>query len=401
MNPLLFFTDPVLRAPTLGCMWMALAASQVGVVAVVRRRSLLGESLSHATYPGLLVGAVLAGLPFALVGAFCSALLGVWVIHLLTSKLRVHQDAALCFVLSTFFGVGLTLASRIQFTHTLIYRQVLSVLYGQAATMTDSSLWIYITLALLVCSVLALFFKEIRLLCFDRQFAIVQGVPVARLDALLFGLIALSIVIGLRSVGVVLMSSMLVAPPVAARQFSHRFGVVLLLSALFGVLSGYLGNYFSVALSANLSLPTGPMIVLVAALFCLLSLVFAPERGWIWRAVRQLRFQLRVREENLLKAMWHGRAVHEPKVLAKRGWAELVDGRWQLTEEGDVKAARIVRLHRLWEVYLVNCMGAHSDRVHRSAEEMEHILTPELEEELTRLLDDPKQDPHQQPIPER
>lgn len=410
MNPLLFFTDPVLRAPTLGCMWMALAASQVGVVAVVRRRSLLGESLSHATYPGVLVGAMVAvalGLSvvsLALVGALFGALLGLFVIHQLEYRLSIHQDAALCFVLSTFFGIGLTLASRIQFTHTVVYRQVLAVLYGQAATMTDRSVWIYVALALLVCGVMALFYKEIRLLCFDRLFAQVVGLPIHRLDALLFGLVALSIVIGLRSVGLILMSAMLVAPPVAARQFSNRFGGVLLLSALFGVLSGFFGNYFSVVLSSNVSLPTGPMIVLVAAFFCIGSLLLAPEKGIVWRGVRALLFRARCREENLLKALWRGRGGRGHLLLlrrlARRGWIVRGKEGWSLTEEGNRRAARIVRLHRLWEVYLVNCLGVGVDRVHRSAEEMEHILTPALERELTLLLHNPKSDPHAQPIPE-
>ena len=88
--------------------------------------------------------------------------------------------------------------------------------------------------------------------------------------------------------------------------------------------------------------------------------------------------------------------------MAKNGWMKEVNGNcYQLTADGRGRAANIVRLHRLWEVYLANYLEVGGERVHRNAEEMEHILTPELEKELIRLLNDPKQDPHQQPIPSR
>lgn len=420
MNPLLFFTDPILRGPTLGSMWMALAASQVGVIALLRRRSLVGESLSHATYPGVLIGAIVAAalgvaaIPVALLGALFTALLGIWVVHQLEHRLKVSQDAALCLVLSTFFGVGLTLASRIQFTHTLVYKQVLTLLYGQAATMTDPAVWASFALAALICAVIALFYKEVRLVCFDRSFSTVLGFPVGWIEGILFGLTALSVVVGLRSIGVVLMSAMLIAPPIAARQFSNRFGLVLLISALVALGSGFFGNYLSVVLpiwfSEKLSLPTGPMIVLVAALFCIGALLFAPGRGAFWCAGRALRFRNRCLEENTLKALWRfgeGAEVDLSQLghpialrrLTRSGWLVRKGKRCSLTEKGYQRASHIIRLHRLWELYLVNCLGVGVDRVHRSAEEMEHILTPELESELTSLLHNPERDPHAQPIP--
>ncbi len=84
-----------------------------------------------------------------------------------------------------------------------------------------------------------------------------------------------------------------------------------------------------------------------------------------------------------------------------RGWIRRrVKGSWELSSEGSVRAKRIVRLHRLWEVYLVDYLGQNKERVHAMAEHIEHILTPDLERELTLLLKNPLLDPHQQPIPE-
>jgi manganese/zinc/iron transport system permease protein len=170
----------------------------------------------------------------------------------------------------------------------------------------------------------------------------------------------------------------------------------------------------------RLALPTGPMIVIVASLICLFSLMLAPERGLLLRVVRIARFRYQCICENLLKAMWRYGSDKEISFtdiakrqsapawylrfvlmrLSSQGWiVKSSTDAYHLTSEGSQWAARIVRLHRLWEVYLVDYLGVGSERVHRSAEEMEHIITPDLEKQLTMLLKDPQRDPHHQPIP--
>ena len=434
-----FFSDSVLRGPTIGCMLMALSASLVGVVTFLRKRSLLGEALSHATYPGVILAVVLGtGLfsdtlfsPVVLLGAFLSALAGLVSIDFLEKRFRIKSDAALCLILSSFFGVGLAIASRVQKTHAQEYRQILTYLYGQAATMTDEHIYLYGALAAVVVAVFAALYKELQLVNFDADYAKSMGVPVGRIEALTFFLVVLSIVIGIRSVGVVLMSAMLIGPALAARQYTNRLSVLFGLAGLFGVLSGFFGNYLSLRLSETLSegsgparvvsFPTGPMIVLVSSLICLLSLSLAPERGLIVRAWRVWRFRSRCFQENLLKGLWRLAPSGEPvshKTLQERQgvsalflslaiWRLRRQGMvagdrsaWRLTSSGVVRAAHIVRLHRLWEVYLCDYLGFGAEKVHRHAEEMEHILTPEIERRLTELLRNPATDPHHQPIPE-
>jgi manganese/zinc/iron transport system permease protein len=435
-----YFTDAVLRAPTLGCMLMGLSAGLVGAIAVLRKEALVGEALSHAAYPGLIVGLALAGmLPFvdadesissllALMGGTITSLVGIWIIHWLERSLRVPIDAALCFVLAATFGVGITLASHLQFTNASIYRRTLVLLYGQAATMTDFHVYLYGILALVVSSSIALFYKEIQLITFDREYALSLGVPVRAIEVLLFALIAITVIIGIRTVGVVLMSAMLIAPPVAARQFSDRLGILLLISASIGMLAAFGGNYLSVEISqyfsrlypgSRLALPTGPMIALMAAFLCLTALLIAPQRGIVARGWRILRFRYSCLQENILKCIWR-QPGHSASIrvladylgashlaltltvwrLTRQGWlVPHPQQQWHLTPDGEAKAAKIVRLHRLWEVYLADYLGIGAERVHRSAEEMEHIITPQLETALTQLLADPKQDPHHQPIP--
>jgi manganese/zinc/iron transport system permease protein len=441
LSPLAYFIDPVLRAPTIGSMLMCLSAALVGVVIFLRKQSLLGEALSHAAYPGVLIGVVFAallgwndtynsGIPILIMaGAFITALLGLWMINLLVRKVGVRADSALCFVLSSFFGIGLTIASRVQFTHSGLYKQSINYLYGQAATMTDIHILIYGILSLLILLTLVIFYKEIQAITFDRDFARSMDIPVKRIDFLVFMLVVFAVVIGIRSVGVVLMSAMLIAPAAAARQYTQKLSIMLILAGLFGLTSGYLGNYLSVQGGTLLSLeypesrialPTGPMIVVVATVIAVLSLFLAPERGLITRVIRIVHFRYQCLCENILKQIWrHGPkeslAIFELanyqnvsqlyirfvcKQLVASGWLYPMENQsYKLTPDGEFRAAHIVRLHRLWEVYLADYLGIGVERVHRSAEEMEHIITPELEKELTLLLKNPKKDPHHQPIP--
>lgn len=408
-----FFTDPVLRAPTWGCTLMCLASSLMGVLIFLRKRSLLSETLSHATYPGALLGVSLFALLFPqyeewtfialLGGAFASSYCGLKAIVWLEQKGGVRTDAALCFVLAVFFGIGVVVASAMQTGLPVWHKQVQMLLFGQAATMNDLHIWIYGSLALLMALFLFLTFRPLQSSLFDRDFSISAGLPVLHLERILFWFLLLSLIVGIRSVGVVLMSGMVIAPAVAARQFSDRLQIVFLFASFFGGASGLCGNYLSVL--GNL--PTGPMIVLVGTAFALFSLLFAPKRGLLFRFWRILIFRLRCLEENILKRIWmkgtfSERASFTLRIalwrLKREGW---LNERLVLTSDGRLKAASIVRLHRLWELYLAAKLGFQAEKVHRTAEEMEHILTPEMEEKLTSLLKNPKRDPHQQPIPEK
>lgn len=289
-----FFTDPVLRAPTIGTMLMCLSAGIIGCLVFLQRRSLVGEALSHATYPGVVLSVVFAALFFPysddgaawliLLGAFLSGLLGLSVIGHLEKRLKISSDAALCFVLSIFFGVGVLIASRLQVTHALWFRQIQIYLFGQAATMVDSHIFLYGALAFGVLLAIVLLFRYLEILYFDPEFAKTLGMRTSLINGVIYALLVMAIVIGMRSVGVVLMSGMLIAPAAAARRWSKNLGSFFIISALFGMISGFLGNLFSVYIprwvgQPNLPLATGPMIVLCAATLCLLTFFLRGRRA--------------------------------------------------------------------------------------------------------------------------
>lgn len=428
-----FFLDPVLRAPTIGSILMCIASSMVGVVVLLRKRSLIGESLSHASYPGIAMGVIVGSVLFShdssalsisvLLLAFLSSLLGVAIVNFLEKKLAVRDDAALCFVLSVFFGLGVLISSRLQTTHALWYRQVQSFLYGQTATMQDVHIYIYLVLCLFTAVIMMLFIREIEILLFDRGFGKSIGLPVKAIEGIITILTVSAVVIGIRSVGVVMMAGMLIAPALAARFLTDSFKYLFLIASLIGAVSAFFGNYLSVVLpsiffSAHLSLPTGPMILLCSSFFCFMALLFSPKKGLFKRMLRAYRFRRNCQIDHFLKYLWKegGKVPADVKAichnchvrfskgfsilqrLKRKGLTLTVDGSIFLTEKGRKKAERIVRLHRLWELYLVH-LGCNKDKVHASAEEMEHVLTPEIERQLTFMLDNPRFDPHNQPIP--
>ncbi len=416
-----YFTDPILRAPTIGCILMCLATSLAGVVLLFQRRLLVSETISHAAYPGAIGGILL--LSFfgpdlerfsfiaVLLGALVSSWIGIQSIRWLERKWKIQSDAALCFVLTVFFGSGVLFASGLQQIQPMWAQQGHILLFGQAATLTDEHMLMYGFLSLACFLFIVFAFRPLQAILFNRAFAESIGIRTRLVERIFFWLLTLSIVVGIRSVGVILISGMLIAPAIAARQFSHRLKTVFCLAALFGALSGWIGS----VLSAKLSMPTGPMIVLVGAFFALFGLLAAPKRGVLFRLFRQATFRLRCMEENVLKGLWKKEMSrkelkrHYPSMLslvlfrlARHGWiGKQGADEFFLTQDGRTKASAIVRLHRLWELYLTEEMGRDPERVHTSAEEMEHVLTPEIEERLTKLLSDPQTDPHSQPIPER
>ncbi|MFY7843151.1 MAG: metal ABC transporter permease [Rhabdochlamydiaceae bacterium] len=291
-----FFTDPLFRGPILASMFMCLTASLIGVLVFLRGRSLIGESLSHASYPGVVLAATILssfkglsfnqGIFWMFTGAGLSAFLGFVLIKRL-EKLNVYTDAALCFILSVFFGFGVLLSSRLQFLNSYWYKQSQTIIFGQTATMGDWYIFVYAILSCLVISFILIFFKSIKLFYFDPCFAKSIGFKHRLFDHLNLFLLLLAICVGMKSVGVVLMSGMLIAPCIAAKQFTNKLSILFFLTALIALISAFLGNYLSLMLPvwlakdsvSKISLPTGPMILLVASSFCFIGFILNPRSG--------------------------------------------------------------------------------------------------------------------------
>jgi manganese/zinc/iron transport system permease protein len=248
-----------------------------------------------------------------------------------------------------------------------------------------------------------------------------MGMPIRTIELILTTLTVLAVVIGIQAVGVVLMAAMLITPAAAARFWTERVQVMVILAAVFGAVSGFAGAFISYTAP---SMPTGPWIVVVVSLIAFFSFFFAPGKGIIHRMLTTRRIRRTMTDENILKAIYNlgerdqhfkrprsfdellalrsfeGEELTDGlKRLKKDGFLEQKNGTYMFTQDGLKKGKRVVKLHRLWELYLTQYLRIAPDHVHDDAETIEHILTPELEAQLEKLLDYPDLDPHQSKIP--
>lgn len=283
------FTDYTFRNVTLGAMLIGAISGFLGSFAVLRRQALLGDAMSHAALPGIALAFLITGQrdPFSLlIGAAVAALVAaLWLLAVVRTT-RIKDDAALALTLAVFFGFGLVLLSYLQRQPYAAQAGLKSFLFGQAAALIERDLWAMLAIGLPALFLVLISWPQVKLISFDPDFARSLGVPVRRFEVLLTGIIVVAIVIGLQTVGVVLMSAMLIAPAVAARQWTNRLEYMVVLAAGFGALASLIGAWIS---TLGEGLTTGPLIVLVMSLFTMLSLLLAPERGLIWRHIRRQR----------------------------------------------------------------------------------------------------------------
>jgi manganese/zinc/iron transport system permease protein len=353
------FANYTFQVVALGTSILGIVSGALGCFAVLRKQSLIGDAMSHAALPGIVLAFIIfrSKTPLVLMGgAIIAGWIGTLALMGIVHNTRIKQDSALGFVLSVFFGFGLVLLTFVQRLPDARQAGLDRFLFGQAAAMLEGDVVSMGLLGGAALLLMGLFWKEFKLLSFDIEFGASLGFPMRALDILLTTLLVVAIVIGLQSVGVVLMSAMIVAPAAAARQWTDRLGVMVLISACFGALAGVSGALISSMVSR---LATGPTIVLAISLIMLVSLLFAPNRGLIWAWVRRQRNRRMLRVESVLGDLYtlsqqhqdpkHPHSVQVLKTmrpgeggirrsleeLQARGWADrdLQEG-WYLTRTG-------------------------------------------------------------------
>jgi manganese/zinc/iron transport system permease protein len=361
------FNDYTLRTVALGAALLGITAGALGGFALLRRQSLLGDAISHAALPGIALAFLLTGSKSSLVlilGAGVVGWFGSVLIAALTRRTPITYDTALGILLSVFFGFGLVLLTFIQRMPNANQAGLDSFLFGQAAALMQRDIYVILGIGTVVLLLTLLFWKEFKLISFDPDVADTLGLPVRALEHLLTALFVAAIVIGLQTVGVVLMSAMIIAPAAAARQWTDRLGVMIFLAAFFGAISG-IGGAVSSSLAPNL--PTGPIIVVVVSAIVAVSLLFAPNRGFVFRKIREWRAGRALRVDAVLVDLYtlasqHDSAdhPHSERVLnvmssmsgtARRTLGLLKtlelarpidDQRWALTRSGEERAERVI-----------------------------------------------------------
>ncbi|MGL5437907.1 MAG: metal ABC transporter permease [Lachnospiraceae bacterium] len=289
--------DYTFQTVALGSALLGIISGVLGSFAMLRRQSLLGDGVSHAALPGVVLAFLLTGsknTEILLLGALLTGLAAAVLIIAVVRHSRIKFDSALALVMSVFFGLGLMLLTYSQKVPNANQAGLNRFIYGQASTLLRRDITLMVCCGSVLLFLVVLFWKEFKLLCFDPEFAETIGFATGKLNLLLSFLIVLAIIIGLQTVGVVLMSAMLVAPAAAARQWSDRLGVMVTLAAGFGALSGVAGTLLSCAIPG---LPTGPVIVVCISVIAVFSLLVAPGRGILYRMYQTGRFRADLKAE--------------------------------------------------------------------------------------------------------
>jgi manganese/zinc/iron transport system permease protein len=412
------------RVVLAGTMLLGVSAGVVGTFMLLRKRALVGDVASHAALPGIGLAYLIMEqshpgngkwLPGLLLGAALTAALGLLVSFGLRRIRRIKEDAALGITLSLFFGAGVALFTLIQGLPTGQSAGLNEFIFGKAAALVASDVVGLAFTAVLVVAACGALHKELGLLCFDAEYAAAGGWSVGGLDLLLTALVIVVTVLGMQSVGLLLVVALLVLPPTSARFWTDRLSTMVWVSALLGGLSAATGVLLSAAIP---KLAAGAVIVLMGTLAFAISLLFGRRRGvfWQWKADRET--QQHVGLDDLLRACYEviepqrstlrddlaNFPVALPDLLAARRWtAARIRGllnlaisqgylrrdpqdQFRLTGAGRREAERAVRNHRLWELYLIHFAHLAPSQVDRSADAIEHVLQPEIVEELERLL---------------
>ncbi len=415
--------DPIFLKVVVGTTLLASSSAVVGTFSYLKGQSLVGDAIAHALLPGVVLAFMLGdgkNPAYLILGALVSGLIAHYGIAFIQNRTKLKSDTAVSLVLSTFFGFGIMLMSVVQQRGQGQQAGLERYLLGKAAAITMLDVYTFSALALVLLLGVALFYKGFQLMTFNEDFAHAIGLPVGLIRVTFTVLTVLAVTIGIQTVGVVLMAALLITPAAAARAWTKSLPQMIVLAAVFSAISAVLGTLIS---STITKMPTGPWIVIILGLIGFTSLFIAPEKGWLFKRKRALENRSKINRENIMKLMYRqeekrgkGNKLTSPQILSiramrdealrvalkdlkKRLWIiEHIDG-FTLTDLGRMEGRRVVRLHRLWELYLTERLGMAPDHIHPQAETMEHVITPEIEALLIKELGMPQRDPHKSLIP--
>lgn len=384
---------------TIGATLLGIATGISGTFLYLRKNALISDAISHATLPGLgaafllmtgvgLDGRNLIGL---LGGSAISAALGLMIVTWLTTKTRLSQDAAIGSVLSVFFAFGVVLLTVIQALPAGRQAGLETFLLGSTAGMLFNDAVLILVLGAITTSILVLFRRPIILVSFDSTYAKTLGISPQKTDYLVLAVALAVTVIGMKIAGLILIVALLIIAPVAARFWSEKSDIIILISAIFGGLSGYLGT----AISATApGLPTGPIIVLCSFVLFLVSFLLAPRRGVLAAARSFWVFQRTVHMTQGLLLIAQNQPIYEPKtkrILQRRGFIR-ADG--VATQAGRALAAKTLLNERRWSFWRnkMQQTGNLDESIVYSLVSIETKLTPDQIESIDRGLSEEQQE---------
>lgn len=400
---------------------LCVAAGVVGTFTYLRKRALIGDVISHSVLPGVAVAFMLTGIKnpiYFLLGAIASGLLSIWIVDYVQAKSKLKPDTILALTLSVFFGVGVVLLTKIQHSGVAAQSGLNSFLFGKAAAMGIFDVQLFSAIAVINVVCIIIFLRGFSLVSFDEQYTKALGFSTSLLKSFLALITVVTVAIGVQTVGVVLMAALLITPAAGARFLTDSIPKMLIYAGLFGFSSGVIGVFISYT---GTGMPTGPWIVVVLSIFALTAILFGRKRGVIARMRLRKSNYIKINNENILKDIYKLANEGAENIrltdlasknkldlvklrltlgrLEKEDYIDQVRGFIILSDKGRLASREVIRKHRLWEIYLSKYFQLAEDHLHDDAEGIEHVITPEIEVELIKLLDRPETDPHKSEIP--
>jgi manganese/zinc/iron transport system permease protein len=403
---------------------VAAGCALVGTLLVVRRMSLLGDAISHAILPGIVVAVLAGGRPggiLVLAGAVATALLTVWLTQMLRTEGGLAEDAGAGVAFTTLFALGVVMvtaaASRIDLDPACVLHGVLELVPFDTLVIAGVEVpraFLTATVVFVVLAVAAIATWTLQVFtAFDAEAARAAGLPVAAVTTGLLAATALATVAGFEAVGAILVVAMLVVPAASAELLSRRLHRIAVLAILLGMAAALIG--YLAAWRWNTS--AAGMIAVVLGLEYLLCVMLSPDDGVVARLSSRGWFAWRVACEDRLAACWRNEEVATrgelmPVTALPRLGDRLADawlavtGRltrgprgWHLTDRGREQADMVVRSHRLWEAWLGRHAELPLDHLHPPAEWIEHHLGADVRRRIEAEVGMRTSDPHGRSIP--
>lgn len=397
---------------------VGLMCGALGAFIVLRNMSLIGDALSHAILPGVVVAFIVVGYSAIgfFVGAVVAGLFAAVAITWLQQNVTARNDAAIGIVFTAMFSVGVIGISRIS-KRGGVHLDMKDFLFGNVLGVHDQDLMLTLVIAAIVLISIVLFYRYLFISTFQPVIAETMGVSVKMIHYFLMLMLSLAVVASLQTVGVILVVAMLITPASTALLLTEKLKTVILLSGLLGLIAAIGG----LILSIEFNTVPGPAMAVVTTAIYLVAALFAPRKGLIAKALARRGQQDKIEKEDILKeslkltladelnkvslnnrlGMTNRKLNRHLSFLQKQGLLEWNDERISLKEGGKDRAYQLIRAHRLWETYLANQVGLAESQIHEDAENIEHFLTEEMVDEVDKELGYPKVDPHGSPIPKK
>ena len=440
-----------LDVPALGtAICASVSCAVLGNYLVLRRLSLMGDAISHAVLPGIVIAFLISGsrgtIPVVL-GAIVAGVLTAVLVELVGKLGRVQSGAAMGVVFSVLFALGVVLIEQAAARQVdldadcLLHGQLESVFWHPPKELGDWFSWSVVqalpgelvgsaVILLMVLLFVVFFYKELALSSFDPELSTSLGYSSNLLHYLLMIFVAAAVVGSFSAVGSILVIAMIICPAATARLYTDRLKRQIVVSVAVAIVASIVG-YFLAAfgpfwVGGTHSLNAAGMIATTLGMFLSFAVVTAPRYGMLAKQLRDLRIARQVAGEDVLGLLYRIEESAETTLtestVLRTAWSSGIRS-WlahrlalrvlragadietqseilRLTDLGRTKAQSLIRSHRLWESYLVRQLGLRPDHVHDRAMELEHFTSDELRERLAEREQNPSQDPHGKPIPD-